>query len=58
MDDRSPHELSGADCQRTTNHARQARYAVFREEVELSIGKQGWERVDLDAKRRERAGGS
>jgi len=52
MDDKSPGELGGADCQRPTRGERQPRYVVFREEIELSIGRAGWQELAAVARKR------
>jgi hypothetical protein len=52
MDDQSPGQLGGADCQRPSRAPLQPRYVVFREEVELSIGRAGWDLLDAEARRR------
>lgn len=45
LDRWSPGELGGADCQRACAGAPPPVYQVFREELELALGREGWEEL-------------
>jgi len=45
VDDASPAQLGGADCQRPCAGEPQRMFEIFREEVELSLGAQGFARL-------------
>lgn len=49
VDEQSPGNLGGADCQRECDGPKRPMYQVFREEIELAIGKDGWLEVDRAA---------
>jgi hypothetical protein len=50
MDEESPDELDGADCQRAAAGQRRRLIDVFRDEITLCLGEDGWEALNRHVK--------